>query len=213
MIGGLFRSGVLRVLWSFFNKAVKRRAPEIFFTQEALISSILGIGLGFWGHSLFRDSAKPLDVGVGFIAYAAIALGFCVGGMTIVLTFPDREFVVKLATLSIRQKEGDALSSLLFVFSWTALVHWFAIVFVLAAVLLHGHGERGLLEVTVLGDRAQVASLVAVCSYALLQFLITVLTLWQVGAVYIAELRKEAERRAAALEASKDQAIKSAEVS
>jgi lysylphosphatidylglycerol synthetase-like protein (DUF2156 family) len=197
VIIGLFNSGVLRVLWSFFDKAIKRRMGEIVFTQEVLISCVLGVSLGFFGKSFFRDSAKPLDVSLGFIAYAAIALGFCVGGMTIALTFPDREFVVKLATLSVKKKEGDALSSLLFVFSWTALVHWLAIVLVLVAVLFHGHDDHGLLEATNLSDQVQIGSLVAVCSYALLQFVITVMTLWQVGVVYIGELTKEAETRAA----------------
>lgn len=189
-MNGLWRSGILSVLYHFYRKGICGRWKDIIFTQEISISILVGIFIATYGHRFFPTSAKILDIAIGFLGYAAIALGFCVGGMTIALTFPDREFMTKLATFKLPRKEGDALSGLLFVFSWTAVVHWCSLVVILAVVLLKGHQDQDLLSAISVYSRILIGSIVAICSYALMQFVITVLTLWQVGYVYIDKLRK-----------------------
>jgi hypothetical protein len=57
------------------------------------------------------------DVTTGLIAYAAIALGFCVAGLTISLTLPDRDFASQLAFCKEKGEPTNAYSDLLFVFS------------------------------------------------------------------------------------------------
>ncbi|SEC21774.1 hypothetical protein [Terriglobus roseus] len=195
MISGLWNTGVLKVLFSFYRKAVKERSSEILFTQETLISVVVGGTIGLFGNRLFPGSAKLLDIAVGFLGYAAIALGFCVGGMTIALTFPDREFMTDLATLTIPERRGNALENLLFVFSWTAVVHWSALAFLLVAILLHGHQDNQLLTTQSVISRLWISFIVFICCYALLQFVITVLTLWQVGGAYIGRLRGNATKK------------------
>jgi hypothetical protein len=112
MIAHMFEKGILTVLWSFYKEAVRGRIVEIVFSQETLLALVLGGAFSFAGSSYFPESAKIVDVSLGYLAYAAIALGFCVGGVTIALTLPDRDFVVMLATLTIPDKKGNALSGL-----------------------------------------------------------------------------------------------------
>lgn len=190
MISGLWKDGILHVFWHFYKTGFRSRIKNIVFRQEVSIAIVIAVLLSKFGPVLFPDSAKILDIAIGFLGYAAIALGFCVGGMTIALTFPDREFMVKLATFKVKQREDDALSSLLFIFSWTAVVHWVALVVILAAVLLKGHKEGDVLASASLRGRIEIGIIVALCCYALMQFVITVLTLWQVGCVYIDKLKK-----------------------
>ena len=98
MIANIFRKGILTVLCSFYRDAVSGRLSEILFSQESVLALILGGAASFFGASYFPNSAKIVDISLGYLAYAAIALGFCVGGVTIALTLPDRDFVVMLAS-------------------------------------------------------------------------------------------------------------------
>lgn len=151
--------------------------------------SILVCALFFrWGWQWFASSPKVGDVTTGLIAYAAIALGFCVAGLTISLTLPDHDFASQLAS---RQDEGEptnAYSDLLFVFSWTAIVHWFALVS-LFCVLLFVESSSSLIPAGSSIARIGAISLVSsICVYCLCQFLITLITLSQVGRIYIQHL-------------------------
>jgi hypothetical protein len=67
------------------------------------------------------------------IAYASIALGFCIAGLTISLTFPDAKFTARMSELS---GKTSPYSDLLFVFSWTAIAHWCAVVAMFVVILL-----------------------------------------------------------------------------
>jgi hypothetical protein len=195
MISGLWNRGIFRVFLHFYERGIKGRESDILFTQETSLAILLGVFITIFGHHFFSGSAKIVDIAVGYLGYAAIALGFCVGGMTIALTFPDREFITGLATFQIPDKKGDALSSLLFVFSWTALVHWISLVVILAAVLIKGHQDQELLSATSIHSRVIIGTIVALCSYALMQFVITVLTLWQIGGLYIDGLKRDAAKK------------------
>jgi len=196
VLTSFLKSGVLKVGFRFLRTAIFPRITEIIFTQETLLSITIGIAAFFASSRVFAHAAKLSDLTIGFVGYAAIALGFCVAGITIALTLPDRDFMQRLATLRIPEKEGDALASLLFVFVWTAFVHWCSIAIALIFLLLFGHIEatdlvdKGRLPRILLGAGASIAA------YTLLQFLITTLTLWQVGSLYIDKLKKDASEDA-----------------
>jgi hypothetical protein len=189
--GRFWAKGILNVTYRFLSTAVFPRGWEIIFTQESLIAITLGCIAGAIGGSTFPDSGKLVDVCLGFVGYGAIALGFCVAGVTIALTLPDKTFVKKLATFTIPDHHGDALSSLLFVFCWTAVVHWIAVVLVLLILLCFGSKDGHVLAQSSVLSRAFVGLSVCMCAYALSQFLITVMTLWQIGCTYIRDLQSD----------------------
>ncbi len=191
MIKRLFTSGLLKALWGFSRRDVRPRLAEIISTQDFGVAIIAGVAMAWAGPKYLTGAPKAADLATGFIAYAAIALGFCVGGMTIALTLPDREFVKKLAKLQLDTKAGNGLSGLLFVFTWTAVIHWLAIVTLLVTLLFDGANTKSFLAGPTLPKRVIVGTITTLCTYALLQFLITVLTLAHVGLHYIHELRNE----------------------
>jgi hypothetical protein len=192
MIANLFRKGILTVLWSFYKEAVKDRLGEIVFSQETALALLLGVVASLYGSSYSPNSARIVDVAIGYLTYAAIALGFCVGGVTIALTLPDRDFVEMLAQLTIPEKRGDALSGLFLVFCWTAIVHWLSVSVILLVLTTAGHVDGSIFGVTGFRNRSVLGLSVFICSYALMQFLITVLTLWQVGGAYIKKVKQSA---------------------
>lgn len=185
----LLSEGVLRTVFRFLRSAARPRWKEIILTQETLIAVAVGVLAYKESVTIFSHSAKLSDLTIGFVGYAAIALGFCVGGVTIALTLPE-SFVSKLAKLEISEKEGNALSDLLFVFIWTAFVHWVSIVTALLLLLFFGHIEATDLVNAGVLPRVFLACTVSLAAYTLTQFLITTLTLWQVGNHYVRELRK-----------------------
>jgi hypothetical protein len=186
-----FGSGIISVFLGFFRRELRPRMREILFTQDFVLAGLLAVSLSIWGPDHLNNAAKISDLASIIVSYGAIAIGFCIGGLTIALTLPDREFTQRLAEFSLPSKEGNALSSLLFVFSWTAVVHWFAVAVMLMVLLLDGKNDQSFLHDFGGWHRAIVAIASFTCIYALFQFVITVLTLARVGGVYIEKLRSD----------------------
>lgn len=185
----LVSKGVLSALWGFFRREAAPRASDILWTQDTLLAVAIGIIFAAWGPGHLTRAPKASDLATAFVAYAAIALGFCVGGMTVALTLPDRDFVTKLAGVELKNRSGNALSGLLFVFTWTAVVHWAAIAAMLLFMLIDGGNAQSFVAGAGVRRRIFDGGIAALCSYALLQFLITVLTLAHVASLYISALK------------------------
>lgn len=190
IIPRVFTKGLLTAFVGFWRREIGPRKRDIFLTQDFCLAALLAVAMAYWGPSTLTGAPKAADIATGFIAYASIALGFCVGGMTIALTLPDRAFVEKLAKLEIECKAGNALSGLLFVFTWTAVIHWLAIFSLLVALVFAGGDPRTFVADHGFARRIVIGAVTFLCTYALLRFLITVLTLAHVGLHYINELRK-----------------------
>jgi len=166
------------------------RWPQIVFTWECLVTVVVVGIFAKYGDQLFTSYPKVSDITTGLIAYASIALGFCIAGLTISLTFPDAKFTARMSQVS---EKTSPYSDLLFVFSWTAIAHWCAVVAMFVVILL-ADGSQSLLPSGHSGIRVWIVSLLAgLCTYCLCQFLITLITLSQVGSAYIKFLRTRHE--------------------
>ncbi len=179
---------MLRPLKQYIIDEGLPRWRNILITPETFLAIVVVAIFLAYGGKLFETSPKVGDLTTGLIAYASIALGFCVAGLTISLTLPDRDFASHLATLRRPGEVTNSYSDLLFVFSWTAIAHWGAIL-VLFIVILLTESNSALLPINHTKWRtAIVAAVAGLCAYCLCQFLITLITLSQVGAVYIKHL-------------------------
>lgn len=179
---------MVRPLFQYFRDDGVPRLRKIFISPESLVAIVVAVAFLKWGDRMFSQSPKIADVTTGLIAYAAIALGFCVAGLTISLTLPDQDFATKLACLKDSDEPTNAYSDLLFVFSWTAIAHWLALI-VLFALTLFVEGSSPLLPIGHSRLRGVwIAATAGICAYCLCQFLITLITLSQVGNIYIRHL-------------------------
>lgn len=179
---------MVRPLFQYLRDEGIPRCGKIVFSAESAISLAVGIAFFRWGGAHFSANPKVGDLTTGLIAYAAIALGFCVAGLTISLTLPDQDFVTSLALPTKGGAKTNSFSDLLFVFSWTAIAHWFALITLFACTLFAesqnpllppGYSELRLVTVAVTA---------CICTYCLCQFFITLVTLSQIGRVYIQHL-------------------------
>jgi hypothetical protein len=185
---GLLRTGIIRALAGYVKREVVPRLGELVWSQHAAVAAAVGAAVAWCAPSI-TGAPKVSDIALGFLGYAAIALGFCVAGITISLTLPDREFLERLSKHSVPGKTGNALSALLFVFTWTGVVHWACVVNLIAVLLLDGGNQRPFTQDTTRWRLIWIAVTSGLCTYALETFLITVLTLGHVGRTFIDELR------------------------
>src|SRR6266403_3712413 len=91
---------MLRAVRQYLTDEALPRWSKVVFTWECLVT---GIVIGVFakdGGLLFASYPRVSDITTGLIAYASIALGFCIAGLTISLTFPDAKFTAHMSELS-----------------------------------------------------------------------------------------------------------------
>jgi hypothetical protein len=180
---------VYKATWQYLKDETVPRTKDILCGWDLRIAFIVGLLCFFWGQKLPFASIKSSDFIVSVLAYAAIAVGFSLAGMTLALTLPSK-FAEKL-TRTKRDGKPNAYSNLLFVFSWTALAHWMIIVISLGLMVCGGFSFLLLSPGASLRHRVGVSLLAIFILYGLFQFLICVITLSQLGNAYIKQIEKD----------------------
>jgi len=181
---------MIRSLWRYGKAEAYPRTRSILSGSEFWISLGIGFCLGKWGELVLPKTTKVGEVCVSLLTYAAIALGFCLAGLTLVLTFPHERLMTRLATTKPPKAKDDAYSALLFVFTWTSLAHWILIVLSILVLLFVG-SDRELVLAGSIFNRVLAGIVSALTAYCLCQFLITLFTLSQVGTLHIKALQEE----------------------
>jgi len=187
---------MLGALGDYLTREVWPRRGELARASEMWIAVLAAVAMGLSVPHLPASTSLG-DVLAIVLAYAAIAFGFSVAGLTVALTLPDPLFVHELATVAPKghklkrlKRDPNAYSDLLFVYSWTAMWHWIVLVLGFVELAIYGAGRR------VAGPHIDFAThmldglLVFATAYAALQFLVTLITLSQVGNRYIERLKK-----------------------
>jgi len=199
---------VIQAIRLYIRDEVLPRWREVVFGSELWLAVAIALACGLWGNRLALAHAKVGDITSAVLTYAAIAFGFCLSGLSLVLALPDREFATRLAKSRPPGSKASHYSELVFVFSWTAIIHWLDVAGAIALFILCGSDERifpacdhasakelfGLIHRECLWPdrRLIVFAATFVTVYAVFQFLITLITLAQVGRVYIDTLRTSA---------------------
>jgi hypothetical protein len=173
------------LVWYGWREMVPRLG-SIIFSGGMFISVAVGLLAGVWGTQAIPATTTVGALSIAFLTYAAIALGFSLAGLTLALTLPNNDFVRLLCSKRAPKKEHDSYSDLLFVFSWTAIVHWLLVVVSVMLVLLVNPAQPAF---QVEHHRLKAGLVSGLSVYCLLQFLITLITLSQVGTVYINHLQ------------------------
>jgi hypothetical protein len=189
---------MIGALWDYLSDEVAANARDIVVSFEFVVAALLGALFGYFGTRLGIATASTGDVVLVLLAYAAIGFGFSVSGLTLVLTAPDRDFAAQLAWSDPGQDEGlaavapkqNSYSKLLFIFSWTAIAHWAVVAGSFVLLLALGRDTPLLARGSSLVHRIAAGLEAGATVYAVSLFLITVLTLAQVGRTYIKRLQK-----------------------
>ncbi len=185
---------MIRATWQYIHDEALPRIGSIMKGSELWISVLAGTLLGHFADDVI-SGVKPVDTVAGaLLTYAAIAFGFCLAGLTLALTLPDNSFARRLATARKKRESANAYSDLLFVFSWTALCHWILILSLLALLAVCEPALTIMPSHAAWPHRAVVSIMAALSLYGILQFLITLITLSQLGRTYIEFLSRDDSR-------------------
>jgi hypothetical protein len=186
---------MIRALSQYARDEVITRLMRVAWSTEVFVAATVGITLGIEGPAWNFAHIKPTEVSTALLTYAAIAFGFCISGMALVLTLPNQTFITWLIQEPIPRKSTNAYSDLLFVFSWTAVCHWLLVV--LAFLLLSlGNGRDNLIKWSDTRVwRTFIGILFGITIYSSIQFLLTVITLSQVGRLYIKRIERATEQQ------------------
>jgi len=187
----------------YLRREVVSRKGSILSGGGFWLAILVGALLGRWGSAIIPGTTTVGSLAVALLTYAAIALGFSLAGLTLTLTLPNADFVELLCGTKPPKRLHDSYSDLLFVFSWTAITHWFLVVVSIILVLLVNPSQVAFES----GHHRIKAGLVSgLAAYCLFQFLITLITLSQVGSVYIAHLQRKLQPKQSAERAAFKQA-------
>lgn len=178
--------------WYLRNEVIPRLGSFLHWSSELWLAVLVGVVLGYWGGYLIPTTTTVGSVSIALLTYAAIALGFALAGLTLVLTLPNDNFVNLLCETKPDNKKHDSYADLIFVFSWTAITHWVIVAMSIGLVLMVNPQQPAFVQ-----ERFRLRSglITGLSLYALLQFLVTLITLAQVGAAYIVHLKSEAQKR------------------
>jgi hypothetical protein len=188
---------MISALWTYLKEDAFTNTKDVVVSFEFAVAAVLGTLFGYFGTRLGIADASTGDVVLLLLAYAAIGFGFSVSGLTLVLTAPDRDFAARLAWsdpgqkgLALTAPKRNSYSKLLFIFSWTAIAHWAVVAGSFALLLALGRDTPLLQSGSSDLHRAGVGLEAAATVYAVSLFLITVLTLAEVGRTYIERLQE-----------------------
>lgn len=182
---------MIRGLADYAHKEVLPRLFSLFFCSDFWLSAILGFACAYRGHYVLPVAAiKVSEIAAALLSYGALALGFCLAGLTLILTLPNKALVSELVSSTSPNNKRDAYSNLIFIFSWTALSHWAVIVTSILLLLLAGNK---MIWVEAPTHRFRIiAGLVSTLAvYCVFQFLLILITLYQFAKVVIAHHRKD----------------------
>jgi hypothetical protein len=187
---------LIRTIDSYLRDQVYPRRTELIRDGQLWIAVILGGSVAVFASDWGIANSTVGDILTVVLAYAAVAFGFCLAGLTVALTLPDEKFVYRLATMepsehqmANKRRVANAYSDLLFVFSWTAIAHWLVICFGVFILVACGSEHKLVAGSYGPNERLLLGILSFLVVYALSQFLITLITLSQVGNRYVGELK------------------------
>lgn len=175
---------MIRPVHDYCRSQIRPRLSRIVVQPQVLVAAAIWAVVVVYGSCLPVAAVKPGDIVTAILTYAAISFGFCIAGLAMVLTFPNDRFLMVVCRNSISGSGTTSYSDLLFIFSWTAVCHWVLVLLGLYAFAVRGAREVLLNQFDGLGWKVLVASLMALVWYCLIQFLITVITMSQLGEVY-----------------------------
>lgn len=188
---------MISALLAYAGREVVPRLLPIIRSSELLVAALAGVLFAIFGDQLPIAKTTAGNVVLAVLAYAAIAFGFSVAGLTLVLTGPDPDLASVLAWsdpstpgLAEEPPRRSSYSNLLFIFSWTAVAHWLVVVASIALLVGLGSETQLLAEGSSLTHTVAVGLVAGLTVYAVEMFLVTVITLSAVGDTQIRRLQK-----------------------
>jgi hypothetical protein len=182
---------MIKDIYQYCTSEVIPRWVQIISGPELWVSIAFGFAvMHFESSFVFNDAAKLEKLTNALLTYASIALGFLLAGLTVVLSLPNKEFSLKLKGNKSKVSKKNSFSSLLFVFSWTAICHLLMLVVFMVLLMT----DRSY-SVLCIGCKTihewSIGFISALVLYCVFQFLQTIIAVSMFGNLLIDNIKED----------------------
>ena len=169
----------------FGRREVWPRRYDILVSTEFLVA-ILVVDLYLVAINYDVQVSTTTGTALSLIAtYAAIAFGFALAGLSLVLGMGNAQFASLLTSHRTPGKVHSPLADLLFIFAWNAIVHWVLVTVSIGMLLLFGEDVAFITWNQGPARLIWTTGLLGLLTYALCDFLNVVISLAECGGVYV----------------------------
>lgn len=172
---------------SYTRKDIFPRYQRVIFTSHPWIAAVASL-LFASGYVKTSSGLKYYDVINLLVTYDTVVMGFCVTAITICFTFSKR-FSSVLCKSRDSGSGFSAFEDLIFVFSWTAIIHLFSIVISFFAIIFYGNFPMNFPAGVLFELKVFIFSFFHI--YSFLQFFVAVITVHQVAMIYAMVVKSE----------------------
>jgi hypothetical protein len=173
---------MLDALLPYLGQVLTRHTRRIFATTHPYLAlSVPLFVIPWFGDDLGLSALKIGDTITASATYNTVIFGFCAAATALVLAIPNERF---LQFISTRAGSTTPFRDIIFVFSWTGVVHWIA--FALSLLCLVFYGNDAIIKITSSTSHEYKLFMIYATAqiYAFLQFLVTMIAVYEVGDLY-----------------------------
>ena len=173
---------------SYVSKQAAKQYGRVLFTTHPYLSGVIAISYYFYREDLRRAELSLSSLFAVFLTYNTVVFGFCIAALALAIAIPNEQFLKFISERD--EKNRTPYRDLIFVFSWTAVVHWISFVFLFSITIFEGVNyiippdNFSILPVFIFYLFAWVQL------YALFQFLVNIFTVFEVADLYSQFLSK-----------------------
>lgn len=191
----------MKAISSYLRLDVAPRGLDVAKSWDFIVALLVGFVVGIF-RSVLPVSTDTLDVEVvaGYmLTYASIGGGFALSGLSLAVILPNQNLVTELVRTRLQSpsktakpipaaRSRNAMTDLIFIFSWTALVHIALVAYSLFLGSLQGQEWIDIEAGNQLARSGVVGVGAFLLAYGLTRFITAILTIAQVGHANVANV-------------------------
>lgn len=169
---------MIETVWNFGKRNCRRNASRILATTHPYLSAIIALVLVSG-----RFGIHPIEVGAlttAFTTYNTVVFGFTATAIALAIAIPNPTFIRFLSKQS--SDGGTPFRDFLFILAWNGVVHISAFIVILPSIIFgieefHPSEKIGV-------ETVYLFALLWMQFYAVFQFLVTTISVFQLGDLY-----------------------------
>lgn len=167
---------------AYFYRHVWRNAGRILQTSHPYLAGVLAVLTIYPSNPLCLSDVTIGNLSAFSFTYNTVIFGFAIAALALAVAIPNDRF---LAFLSQRNSEGQSpYRDLVFIFSWTGVVHSVAFFVALVTLMLYGQDHKLAGQSRGGWGYALLGLYVFLQLYAFFQFIVTIISAFELADLY-----------------------------
>lgn len=169
---------MIETVWTFCRRGVKPNLYRILATTHPYLSGIIALSLDRNWLGLTKP-VKISDVTGLFVTYDTVVFGFTATAIALAIAIPSTKFIEFLSSI----RDGSTpFRDFLFILAWNGFVHIWAFILLMPPIILGNDWTAGAPNEWY--TRVYIVMMLWVQMYAVFQFLVTTIGVFELGDLY-----------------------------